>query len=32
MRVYRRERARPRRRWKLAIATGLLACVIASPR
>jgi cytoskeletal protein RodZ len=29
MRVYRRERATPGRRWKLAIATGLLACLIA---
>ena len=29
MRVYRRERAIPGRRWKLAIATGLLAAVIA---
>jgi hypothetical protein len=29
MRVYGRERATPGRRWKLAVATGLLACVIA---
>jgi hypothetical protein len=29
MRVYQRERATPGRRWKLAIATGLLACLIA---
>jgi hypothetical protein len=29
MRVYRRERTMGGRRWKLAVATGLLACVIA---
>jgi hypothetical protein len=29
MRVYGRERATSGRRWKLAVATGLLACVIA---
>ncbi len=29
MRVYGRERAATGRRWKLAVATGLLACVIA---